>query len=134
MEVRDNWLLRCIGILTTPCRFEIISSKLQNVDNLRAIHFFINSLYHLIIQFQEHLEFNVKIDMIFAIKKLKYAIFNICKMEKPVISNSIHNSTGLAVFLSAYMQCSYCFLVKCTVKIKDENILNWCLSIAYVYV
>lgn len=37
-------------------------------------------------------------------------------------------------FLSGFMQHSRCFLVKCTVKMKDENRLNLCLSIAYVYV
>lgn len=98
MEVKEDWHIHCIGILATPCRFGVITNKLQNVDNLIAIHCFFNSLSHLIIQFQEHLEFNVEQNMIVAIKGLKYAIINIFTMKKPVVSNSIHKSTMFGSF------------------------------------
>lgn len=84
-------------------------------------------LYNLNIQFQKYLEFNIEIDVVFTIKDLNYAIINIFKRKKTHLFSIEYTTSRVWQFLSAFMQHTCCVLIKCTVKIKDENILNLCL-------
>lgn len=49
------------------------------------------------------------------------------KEKKTHLFSIEYTTSRVWQFLSAFMQHTCCVLIKCTVKIKDENILNLCL-------